>query len=237
MAALQGRERAEYVRQMFGRIAGRYDLMNRLMTMGQDRTWRLFVLKEAALPKGGRLLDVATGTGDIALEALQQDPTVRAVGADFAAPMMLVGRERHNGRNVRWTEADALHLPYPDHYFDAVTSAYLMRNVIDVKRAFQEQLRVVKPGGRVICLDTTPPPRNLLYPFIMIHFKFIIPLLGKMLASDPSAYQYLPESTQAFKSPDELATIMRQAGLVDVHYRRFMFGTMAVHTGTRSQQD
>ncbi len=235
MAALQGQERAEYVKQMFGRIAGRYDLMNRLMTMGQDRAWRLFVLKEAAVPKAGRLLDVATGTGDIALEALQQDPTIHAVGADFAAPMMLVGRERQNGRSVRWTEADALNLPYADAYFDAVTSAYLMRNVIDVKRAFEEQMRVVKPGGRVVCLDTTPPPRNILYPFIMIHFKFIIPALGQLLAKDPSAYQYLPESTQAFKSPDELAGIMRAAGLVDVHYRRFMFGTMAVHTGTRPQ--
>jgi demethylmenaquinone methyltransferase/2-methoxy-6-polyprenyl-1,4-benzoquinol methylase len=233
MAALQGRERADYVRQMFGRIAGRYDLMNRLMTMGQDRGWRLFVLHEAALPKGGRLLDVATGTGDLALEALQQDPTLQAVGADFAAPMMLVGRERSNGRKVRWTEADALNLPYADAYFDAVTSAYLMRNVIDVKRAFEEQMRVVKPGGKVVCLDTTPPPRNLLYPFIMIHFKVIIPLLGRLLAKDPSAYQYLPESTQAFKTPDELAAIMRGAGLVDVHFRRFMFGTMVVHTGTR----
>lgn len=235
MAALQGQERAEYVKQMFGRIAGRYDLMNRLMTMGQDRAWRLFVLKQAAVPKGGRLLDVATGTGDIALEALQQDPTVQAVGADFAAPMMLAGRERNNGRSVRWTEADALSLPYADSWFDAVTSAYLMRNVIDVKRAFQEQLRVVKPGGKVVCLDTTPPPRNLLYPFIMIHFKFIIPTLGHLLAKDPTAYQYLPESTQAFKSPAELAAIMRDAGLVDVHYRRFMFGTMVVHTGTRPQ--
>ncbi len=235
MAALQGRERASYVREMFGRIAPRYDLMNRLMTFGQDRRWRRYVLDVAALPARGALLDVATGTGDLALDTLKRDSAARAVGADFSAPMMLVGRERQGGSKVLWCEADALNLPYADSTFDAVTSAYLMRNVIDVPRAFAEQLRVVKPGGRVVCLDTSPPPRNLLRPFILLYFRFAIPTLGRLIARDPSAYQYLPESTQAFKTPEELAAIMRAAGLQQVSYRRFMFGTMAVHVGTRPQ--
>lgn len=236
MATLEGRERAAYVQQMFSRIAGRYDLMNRLMTFGQDRRWRRYVLQQAALPQGGRLLDVATGTGDIALEALAQDSTGQAVGADFVVPMMQAGRGRPGAEQVRWVAADALALPFADASFDAVTSGYLMRNVIDVEAAFREQLRVVRPGGRVVCLDTTPPPRSPLRPLILFHLRVVIPLLGRLVAGDDSAYTYLPESTQAFKNAGELARIMQRAGLRDVRYRRFMFGTMAVHTGTRPEE-
>lgn len=235
MAQLQGTERARFVRAMFGNIAGRYDLMNRLMTFGQDRAWRRYVIEQAELPEGGRLLDVATGTGDIALEGLTQVSDLSAVGADFSAPMMQAGRKRRGGERILWCEADALALPFPANSFDAITSGYLMRNVIDVPAAFREQLRVVKPGGRVLCLDTSPPPRNLLRPFILIHLTFIIPLLGRLVAGDSAAYTYLPDSTQAFKTPDELADLMRDAGLVDVRYKQFMFGTMAVHIGRKAE--
>jgi demethylmenaquinone methyltransferase/2-methoxy-6-polyprenyl-1,4-benzoquinol methylase len=231
MAHLQGKARAEYVRQMFGRIAERYTLMNRLMTFGQDIRWRRFVVKQAKLPAGGKLLDLATGTGDIAFEALKAEPSVQAVGADFSLPMMRVGRQSPLGKRVQWCVADALELPFPDSTFDAVTSGYLIRNVIDIPCTFAEQMRVLKPGGRIVVLDTCPPPDNLLRPFILIHLKYIIPLLGRIFSPDGSAYQYLPESTQAFKTPDELATIMRQAGLRKVEYKSFMFGTMAVHWG------
>lgn len=237
MATLEGHERAAYVRRMFGRIAQRYVLMNRLMTFGQDRRWRRYVVAEAALPPGGRLLDVATGTGDIGLQALEGDSALRVTGADFSREMMQAGKARPGGERMGWVEADALALPFPDATFDAATSGYLMRNVIDVEGAFREQMRVVKPGGRVVCLDTTPPPHNLLRPFILLHLRVVIPLLGWLVAGEPSAYTYLPESTQAFKTPEELAAIMRQAGLVDVRYRRFMFGTMAVHSGARPQED
>jgi len=230
---LQGRERAAYVQRMFDRIARRYDLMNRLMTFGQDQGWRRYVVKQAEIPRGGRLLDVATGTGDIMFEALKKDSEVCAVGADFARGMMRVGQHRPMGDRVRWTQADALALPFADQSFDAVTSGYLMRNVIDVSGAFKEQMRVIKPGGKIVCLDTSPPPRNLLRLFILIHLKYIIPLLGQIVSGNPDAYKYLPESTQAFKTPDELADIMRSVGLKDVRFKRFMFGTMAVHVGTR----
>jgi demethylmenaquinone methyltransferase/2-methoxy-6-polyprenyl-1,4-benzoquinol methylase len=233
LAELRGSQRAHYVQAMFGRIARRYDLMNRLMTFGLDRAWRRYLVSQASLQPGSRLLDVATGTGDIALEALRQlHGDLTAVGADFATPMMRVGRGRKGGSHILWCHADALALPHPDATFDAVTSGYLMRNVIDVHAAFREQVRVVKPGGRVLCLDTSPPS-GLLRPLIAFYFRAIIPLLGSLVAGDVSAYTYLPESTNAFKSPEELEQIMRDAGLVDVHYRRFMFGTMAVHVGTR----
>ncbi len=236
MSELRGPERAAYVQAMFERIARRYDLMNRLMTFGRDRTWRRIVVQEAALPAGGHLLDVATGTGDIAFEALRQQPGVRVTGVDFAPAMMWVGMRRPGGGRVVWVEADALALPFSDATFDAVTSGYLMRNVADVRAAFSEQVRVVRPGGRVVCLDTSPPPHSLLRPLVLLYLKVIIPLLGKIVAGDNTAYRYLPESTRAFKTPDELADIMRAAGLLDVRYRRLMAGTIAVHVGTRPHE-
>ena len=233
MMPIEGHKRTAYLREMFGRISGRYDLMNRLMTFGQDRSWRRYVVRKAALPKGGRLLDVGTGTGDIALEALRLDSTLGVTAADFSLRMMQVGRRRPAGQGVFWCHANALKLPFPDAAFDAVTSGYLVRNVIDVRQALEEQMRVVRPGGRVVCLDTSPVPRNALRPFALFHLRVVIPLLGYLLTRNRAAYMYLPESTQAFMEPDRLASIMRSVGLKDVFYRRFMFGTMAVHTGRR----
>jgi demethylmenaquinone methyltransferase/2-methoxy-6-polyprenyl-1,4-benzoquinol methylase len=235
MTTLQGRERAAYVQRMFDRIAGRYDLMNRLMTFGQDRRWRRFVVAQANLPPDGSLLDVATGTGDIAFEALRQGDGITAVGADFSHGMMRVGQTRPLGGRVGWVRSDALHLPFPSNTFDAATSGYLARNVIDVAAMFREQCRVVKPGGRVVCLDTSPPPENLLRPFILLHLRIIIPTLGRLIAGDSAAYTYLPESTEGFKTPDELSALMRKAGLMNVRYRSFMFGTMAVHVGEKTE--
>lgn len=233
-------DHAAYVQQMFGRIAGRYDVMNRLMTFGQDRRWRRFVVQQAQLAPGAWLLDIATGTGDIAFEAQQQVGDLRIVASDFTLPMMRVGqqRERAEGRIgsrlFAWQGADTLHLPYADGVFDAVVSGYLFRNVTDISGALREQLRVLKPGGRLVTLDTTPPPNNLLRPFIQLHLKFVIPTLGRLITGQADAYEYLPESTLGFKSADELAALMREAGLQAVNYRRFMFGTMAVHWGEKA---
>lgn len=233
MTTLQGKERAAYVQGMFDRIAARYNLMNRLMTFGQDMRWRRFVIRQAKLTPDSRLLDLATGTGDIAFEALRQVPGVQVVGGDFSLGMMRVGQHLPLGDKVRWSGTDALNLPFADETFDAITAGYLIRNVTDIPRAFAEQRRVLKPGGRVIILDTTPPPNNLLRPFILIHLRYIIPLLGRLISGNPDAYKYLPDSTQAFKTPDELAALMRASGFENVAYQRFMFGTMAVHWGER----
>ena len=235
MAHLRGKERATYVRGMFDRVARRYNLMNRLMTGGQDLRWRRFVVQQARLQPGDRLLDLATGTGDIGFEALKAVAGVRVVGADFSLGMMQVGKALPMGDRMAWTGADALQLPFPDASFNAVTSGYLVRNVIDIPRTLEEQLRVLKPGGRIVILDSSPPPANLLRPFIEIHLRYIIPLLGRVIAGKQAAdaYQYLPSSTQAFKTPDELAEIMRAAGVRQVEYRTFMFGTMAVHWGEK----
>ncbi len=221
------------IQEMFGRIAARYDLMNRLMTFGQDRRWRRFVVRQARLTPGDWLLDIATGTGDIAFEARRQTPDLHVIAADFTLPMMVIGKRRADAEDVAWQAADTLRLPYADQSFDAVTSGYLFRNVNDISGALSEQLRVLKPGGRLVTLDTTPPPHNLLRPFIQFHLKFVIPTLGRIISGNADAYRYLPESTLGFKTADELAALMRAAGLVDVGYKRFMFGTMAVHWGIK----
>lgn len=233
MSHLTGADRARYVQSMFGRIAGRYDVMNRLMTGGQDVRWRQRVIDLARLPAGGRLLDLGTGTGDLAFEAFRRDGTLRPVGGDFTLEMMRVGRRRPRGEAIRWAGIDALHLPFAADYFDAVTSGYLMRNVIDVRRAWAEQYRVLKPGGRVVCLDTTPPPRNWLRPFIHFHLHVVIPTLGSLIAGASEAYSYLPDSTEGFLPAERLAERLAEAGFKDVSFRRLMFGTMAIHWGTK----
>ncbi|MCS6836261.1 MAG: class I SAM-dependent methyltransferase [Anaerolineae bacterium] len=235
MAHLQGAERARYVQDLFGRIARRYNLMNRLMTFGQDMRWRRFVIRKAQLPPDGRLLDLATGTGDIAFEALRVAPQAQVVGADFSLPMMFVGQEQRLGPKVRWAAADALSLPFPDQSFDAVVSGYLMRNVIDIPQALAEQRRVLKPGGRIVILDTSPPPDNWLKPLVSLHLNVVIPTLGRVVAGKDAAdaYTYLPQSTQVFKTPQELAELMRQAGYEQVSYQTFALGAMAVHWGQK----
>jgi demethylmenaquinone methyltransferase/2-methoxy-6-polyprenyl-1,4-benzoquinol methylase len=233
MTSPQDQERARDIQSMFGRIAGRYDVMNRLMTFGQDMRWRRFVVDKAALRPDSRLLDLAVGTGDIAMTALHRFPEATVVGADFALPMMQVGRHRPSGASILWCQGDALALPFPDGAFDAIVSGYLLRNVVDLRQGLAEQVRVLRPGGTLVALDTTPPPRNLFRPFIEIHLRFVIPTLGRLIANAPDAYAYLPNSTEAFLRPDDLVSVMDAAGLVNVQYRTFMLGTMAVHWGSK----
>lgn len=223
-------EKAAYVNRMFAEIAPRYDLMNRLMTGGQDVAWRREVIALCDLPPQGRLLDVGTGTGDIAYEARRIHPGVQAFGCDFTFEMMAFGQTKA-ARPVDFVQGDGLHLPFPDDYFDAVTSGFLLRNVRDLDAALAEQRRVTKPGGRVVCLETSPPQQALLAPFVRLHMFKIIPLLGRLLSPRSSAYQYLPQSTAAFPPPQELARRMERVGLRHVYFRRKMFGTVAIHTG------
>ncbi|MCP3953364.1 MAG: ubiquinone/menaquinone biosynthesis methyltransferase [Desulfobacterales bacterium] len=221
------------IRHMFGQIADRYDLMNTLMTFGQDRVWRSCVVREAGLPIGGRLLDTGAGTGSIALQARAENPSTEITASDFTIAMMQVGRSRPGGNRIRWCAADALDLPFDEERFDAVTSGYLIRNVANPNRAFMEQFRVLKPGGKVVCLDTSPPGEGPLKPFILFFLKTIIPLLGQVISGNRSAYTYLPQSTEEFMTASELATCMAGAGFVNIRYRLFMLGSMAIHVGKK----
>ena len=230
MTRLTGQERASYVQHMFTRIAGRYDLMNRLMTGGQDVRWRRQVIRLARLRSGASLLDLGTGTGDLAREALAQVPRARVVAADFTLEMMRVGQRRGP---LDFSSADALRLPFPDASFDAVVSGFLMRNVIDLQKALQEQQRVLKKGGRIVVLDTTRPRKNMLSPLIWLHMHVVIPLLGRILTGSSDAYRYLPETTEGFVTAENLASRMAVAGFKKIDYQRFMFGTIAIHWGEK----
>jgi demethylmenaquinone methyltransferase/2-methoxy-6-polyprenyl-1,4-benzoquinol methylase len=231
MAELKGEARARYVQEMFSRIAPRYDLMNRLMTAGQDVRWRAEVIRRARLNPGARLLDLGAGTGDLALEARRQQPGGRVVAADFTLEMLRVGRQRLAARGVEWAGADALALPFSGGVFDAVVSGFLMRNVADLPRALREQHRVLKPGGRIVILDTTQPGENLLAPLLRFHMNVVVPTLGRLVAGDGEAYTYLPDSTARFLQAEMLSALMVQAGFRKVGFRRLMLGAVALHWG------
>ncbi len=217
---------------MFQQIAPRYDLMNRLMTGGQDIHWRKQVIALAHIPPGGRLLDLGAGTGDLTREALRQQPTCRPIAADFTLGMMQAG-QRQPGPVLAWSAADALNLPFPAETFDAVVSGFLLRNVVDLPRALREQYRVLKPGGRFVALDTTRPRRNLLSPFIHFHMHHVIPFLGGLLTGQRAAYTYLPETSEHFLLAEDLLARLQAAGFQQTGFRRLNFGTVAIHWGNK----
>jgi demethylmenaquinone methyltransferase/2-methoxy-6-polyprenyl-1,4-benzoquinol methylase len=243
MTHLTGNQRAHYVQGMFTRIASDYDLMNRLMTFGQDAAWRKEVIRRANLPrKGGYLLDLGAGTGDLGFEALRQRPATISIEADFTFEMLRVGQQRPPSQlpsfptiqsSISWSNADALYLSFPNNTFDAVVSGFLIRNVIDLPLALCEQHRVLKPGGRIVILDTTRPRQSILSPLVRFHMHIIIPLLGRLVSGQDDAYEYLPDSSEAFLSAEVLAANMVAAGFQKITFRRLNFGTIAIHWGVK----
>ncbi len=221
------------VQRMFDAIARRYDLMNRVMTLGQDQRWRRFVVRMAGDPADSRTLDLATGTGDIAALMVETHPRATVMAGDFSLNMLKEARTRFAGQAIHWHACDANALPFTDGSFASVTFGYLLRNVDDAGRVLREVRRVLRPGGRVVCLDTTPPRKNLLYPLVRCYFRFGIPIMGKMIADDAAAYAYLTGSTMDFYRAEELAALFVAAGFTQVGYRKFMLGTIGVHWGEK----
>lgn len=227
--------KAAAVRAMFGRIAGRYDLMNSLMTGGRHHAWRRQAAGAAVLAPPGPILDLATGTADLALEIHRLDPSRRVVGADFVMPMLVAARQKAAGRGaagLALAAADALALPFPDHTFACVTSAFLLRNLEDLRRGLAEMRRVTARGGRVVSLDITRPAVPVWGALFGLYFHRVVPAVGALVAGDRAAYTYLPESVEAFVTPRDLARLMTEVGLRDVTWRRLGLGTIALHTAT-----
>ena len=216
-------EKPRFVAAMFGRIAGRYDLMNTIMTLGRDDAWRHLLARSVGKPR--TVLDVGTGTGKLASQLAAQLPQARIVGVDFSEPML---RASATPRTTPLAAADALMLPFPDDSFDAVTSAFLVRNLADVRAGIVEQARVLRSGGSLVVLDTTPGPHNWLRPLARLYFDRVVPLLGRLIAGDAAAYTYLPASSAAFLEPEDLAQVLCMHGLQDPTVRRLALGCVAV---------
>jgi demethylmenaquinone methyltransferase/2-methoxy-6-polyprenyl-1,4-benzoquinol methylase len=220
----------DQVRAMFDRITPAYDRMNRLMSLGMDGSWRSLAVRASGVAPGDAALDVCCGTGDLAIELLDAVSTRgRVVGLDFSQAMLEAAARKSS--QVEWVRGDALALPFPDGEFAAATIGFGMRNLSDPLRGFAELGRVVRPGGRVVCLELTPPPAWVA-PFARLWTDRAVPLLGRLIARDTDAYRYLPASVHRFPPPEELAAIMGRAGLRRVRFRRLSGGAVAVHVGT-----
>jgi demethylmenaquinone methyltransferase/2-methoxy-6-polyprenyl-1,4-benzoquinol methylase len=225
------------VQAMFDRIAGLYDRMNTVMTAGLHHQWRRRAVSLAALSPGHRALDVATGTGDLALElAAAVAPGGEVVGSDFSERMLELARAkaaRTNRGTIRFDHGNAMSLQYGDDEFDAATVGFGARNFSDVSQGLREMARVVRPGGRVVVLEITTPRRPPLSWFFELWFDQAVPALGR-LAGEARAYSYLPSSVRRFPGPEELAAVMWGAGLRDIRYVLTAGGIIALHVGVVS---
>lgn len=227
----RGRLAEPQVRAMFDRIARVYDLMNTVMTAGMHHRWRERAVDMAGVRAGDRALDVATGTGDLAL-ALERrvQPGGEVVGSDFSEQMLELARRKSS--TVRFEWGNALELPYEDNSFDAVTVGFGARNFSDLPAGLHEMARVTRPAGRVVVLEITSPRRPPLSWFFRIWFDQMVPMLGR-IAGDPDAYSYLPSSVRRFPGPEELAAEMAVAGLEDVRWLLTAGGIIAIHSGRK----
>ena len=229
-----GEERSLLVREMFDRIARRYDLLNTVMSAGLNRLWNRRVVDAASLNPGGTALDLACGTGSLTRDlARKVGPGGYVLGIDFSREMLRAARSRLTP-GVAYRLGDATDLEgVPSDSFDAATIAYGARNIPDLDALFSEMARVLKPGGVAVCLEIARPTGRVSSRFYGLWFDRIVPKLGGLISGDASAYSYLPESVKEFVAPDELADIIRRSGLQNVTWRRLAGGIITLHRGTK----
>lgn len=228
---------SEQVQSMFDRIAGRYDLLNSLMTAGLHHRWRERAVDRAGLKPGDAVLDVCCGTGDLAFElARRVSPGGHVIGCDFSEQMLDIAREKAAGGEapVRFEWADALQLPYDEGRFDAVTVGFGVRNFSDRDKGLREMARVLKPGGRLVVLEFTEPRRPPFSTFYSLWFDRIVPLLGR-LTPNPEAYSYLSQSVHSFPDPQGLAAKMDAAGFERIRWLLTAGGILAIHSGVAGE--
>ncbi|MCA9261175.1 MAG: bifunctional demethylmenaquinone methyltransferase/2-methoxy-6-polyprenyl-1,4-benzoquinol methylase UbiE [Planctomycetales bacterium] len=234
---------AARVRQMFAEISGRYDFLNHLLSLNIDRYWRWQTVRRVPAPSGGVVLDVCTGTGDLALAYYRATGgTARIVGADFCHEMLALGRRKGikagADRRVGFVEADAMRLPLPNNRFDVVTVAFGLRNVADTDAGIAEMTRVCAPGGKVAVLEFTTPQWQPFKAVYAWYFRNVLPRIGQWFAKNRhSAYEYLPESVGEFPQGEALVNKMRSAGLKDVTYQAFTFGVASLYVGVKPAGD
>lgn len=226
----------EQVRNMFDRIAGTYDVMNRVLSAGIDKTWRKKAIKLLREKKPQQILDVATGTGDFAIQALELNPQ-KITGIDISAKMLEAGREKIKARNkekeIELIQADSENIPFENNNFDAITVAFGVRNFENLPKGLSEMYRVLKQNGTVVILEFSKPsafPVKQLYAF---YFSMILPLIGKIFSADAHAYTYLPRSVEAFPEGKDFIRILEKTGFKDVRCYRLTFGIASIYAGTK----
>jgi demethylmenaquinone methyltransferase/2-methoxy-6-polyprenyl-1,4-benzoquinol methylase len=223
---------------MFNDIAASYDRLNRWLSLGVDRAWRRDLIRRVAEHQPASVLDVATGTADVALALKQALPEAAVHGVDFAEDMLAVGRAKAQRRDVdiTLTVGDGMNLNQPDASVDALTIAFGLRNFEDPERGLAEFHRVIKPGGHLYVLEFPPPEGLLQRLFFRLYFTTVVPLLGRWISGHASAYTYLPESTRHFPSPSRLGEAMQRQGFSEVSWRLYTFGVAALHTARKPSE-
>jgi demethylmenaquinone methyltransferase/2-methoxy-6-polyprenyl-1,4-benzoquinol methylase len=230
-----GPEKRAYVREMFTAIAPTYDRLNRIISLRLDQRWRRDAVRRLGWERApeGMYLDLCAGTLDFgATLARQRGFRGRVVGADFVQRMLRLGRGKSS--RLAPVNADALSLPFPDHTFDGAMVGWGVRNLMDLDAGLSEAARVLKPGARLVILEMTLPPNPRLRRVYQFYFRRVLPRIGRMISKHTTAYTWLPESTQAFPGPQELARRMERGGFRDVRYELFLGGVTALHVGTRA---
>ena len=220
---------------MFAGIAGRYDLLNKVLSLGLDSRWRREATRAAFAAGATRVLDVATGTADLALALKKYRPEAEVVGVDFVEAMLQIGRRKaaQRGLAVRLEQGDGLALPYPDASFGALTVAYGLRNFADLDGGLREFYRVLEPGGTLVVLEFPPPPKGVFGRLFRFYFLQVLPRIGGLVSGRRSAYSYLPDSVLKFPPPAELAQAIENAGFSEVTYKLQTFGVSALHTARK----
>ncbi len=228
-------EKAGMVHGVFSRVASKYDVMNDLMSVGIHRIWKEAMMDWLAPRPGQRLLDVAGGTGDVAFRFLGRSQGATAVVCDMTEPMLIEGRKRAEAEKMAasldWVVGDAMALPFPDNSFDVYTISFGIRNVTRIPDALAEAYRVLKPGGRLMVLEFSQIPNDLMQKAYDLYSFNVIPVMGQIVAGDRESYQYLVESIRKFPDQDSFAAMIRAAGFDQVKYRNLSMGIAALHSG------
>lgn len=229
-------DKGAYVREMFARIAPRYDAANRVLTAGMDERWRKRSIALLAPPHDGTVLDLCCGTGDVVFHLLRTDPSLHVTGVDFCAPM-LDGARARAPREARgeaaFVEGDVMALPFADNRFDGATMGFSMRNVVDIDQVLREILRVLKPGARFVNLDVSKAPNKLFKKAFDLYFYRVVPFVGGIVGGSKAAYTYLPNSLTHHPNADDLRERFARAGFEGAGYERLMGGSIAIHYGTK----